>query len=73
MRDYLKKLRENKSYSQQNVADVIGTTRQYYNMIENGERQQKMDLPLMQKLSAVFDVPLNYIVDEETKLNQHTA
>lgn len=70
MRDYLKKLRTKRALSQQNVADLMGLSQQYYNMIENGERQKKMDLPLMQKISDVFEVPLEFIIEQEIKANK---
>lgn len=70
MRKYLKKLRELNKESQQNVADKVGITRQYYNMIESGDRQTDMSLSIMQKLSDAFNVPLEYIVDQESKINK---
>ncbi len=42
MRVYLKRLRSEKNESQQQVADKLGITRQYYNMIETGERQKDL-------------------------------
>lgn len=65
MREWLKDVRETKGMSQQNVAKAIGITRQYYQQIEAGERQQKMDITLLVKLSQVFNVPINYIIDKE--------
>ena len=45
LRDYLKELRESKGLSQQNVADSIGITRQYYQQIENGEHGRFIGCP----------------------------
>ena len=56
MRGYLKELREQKGFSQQNVADSIGITRQYYQQIENGERQKNMDISLVVQLSNLFGI-----------------
>lgn len=58
-------MRELKGISQQNVAEEVGITRQYYQLIEAGERQQKMDITLIAKLSQVFGVPMNQIIDNE--------
>lgn len=65
MREYLKRLREEKQMSMQDVADKIGISRQYYQMIECGERQKKMDITLVKKISDVFNVPLSEIISEE--------
>ena len=46
MRNYLKELRKTQGFTQHEIADLIGISATYYCMIENGERQQKMDLPL---------------------------
>ena len=68
MRKYLKELRNLQNKSQQDVADAVGITRQYYNMIEAGERQPDMSLSTMQKLSEAFGVPVTRIVEEEEKM-----
>lgn len=68
MREYLKQLRESKGYTLQNVAEQLGISKQYYQMIESGERQKKMDITLIRGLSSIFGVSLEKIVDEESKL-----
>lgn len=65
MRQWLKNIRESKGISQQNVAEKVGITRQYYQLIEAGERQQKMDITLIAKLSQVLGVSMNQIIDNE--------
>lgn len=65
MREYLVDLRNNANLSQQDVADYIGVTRQYYNAIENGSRQKKMDITLITKLSKLFDLSLQQICSYE--------
>lgn len=67
MRGYLKELRESKGLSQQNVADSIGITRQYYQQIENGKRQKNMDVSLVVQLSNLFGISLEAIINEEQK------
>ena len=67
MRGYLKELREQKGFSLQNVADSIGITRQYYQQIENGERQKNMDISLVVQLSNLFGISPEAIINEEQK------
>ena len=69
MRTWLKELRRTSKMSQQNVADLLGITQQYYNLIESGERQSKMSIETAQKLAAVFDVPIEYVLENETKIS----
>lgn len=65
MRDWLKKLRDDIGMSQRNVADKIGISQQYYALIENGERQKKIDIELAQKLADIFGVTLEFICEHE--------
>lgn len=65
MREYLKQIRIRQEKTQQDIADYAGITRQYYQMIENGERQQDISLGLLQKLSAVLEVPLDQLIEAE--------
>ncbi len=56
MRDYLVELRLKKGLSQQDVAERLGISRQYYQMIERGERQKRLDLALAGALAALLEV-----------------
>lgn len=69
MREYLKALRENQGLTQRVVAETLGVTRQYYNLIESGERQSKMSIETAQKLAAIFNVPIEYVLEKETKVS----
>lgn len=66
-RDYLKELREERNMSMQLVADRIGISRQYYQLIEAGERQKKMDITLVIALSNLFNVAPELIINQEQK------
>lgn len=68
LREYLIKLRKGKSLTQQQMADKIGITKQYYNMIEKGKRQKKMDIVLASAIASVFDMPIEQIVEYEKEL-----
>lgn len=64
-RAYLAALRKKQNESQQDVANALGISRQYYCMIEAGDRQKRMDIMLISALSAHFGVPVAEIVAAE--------
>lgn len=68
MRQYLKELREEKGLTQQEVAEQMGMRPNYYCMIETGSRQIDMNLSVAEKLSKVFDLPVERIIEEENRL-----
>ena len=68
LREYLKQLREAKGLTMQELSEKLGITRQYYQMIESGERQRKMDIPIITGISKALGVPVEYIVNEESKI-----
>lgn len=65
MREYLKAMREERGLSQQDVALKANITRQYYQQIEVGARQQRMDISLAAKLADAFQVPPERIIQSE--------
>lgn len=65
MRKYLKVLRAEKGLSMQDIADRIGISKQYYQLIESGERQQNMDITLAVKIASAFNIPVERIINEE--------
>lgn len=68
MRNYLKKLREEKGLTQQEVAEKMGMRPNYYCMFETGSRQADMNLSIAERLSEVFGVEISWIIEEEKKL-----
>lgn len=56
----LKKLRQKKGYSQQNVADRLGITRQQYDKYE--KKKHRPTVENMRKLAQAFDQKLVSIV-----------
>lgn len=66
-REYLRKLRENSNMSMQDVADKIGITRQYYQLIEASERQKKMDITLVIALSNLFGITAEQMIKHESE------
>lgn len=68
MKEYLKTLRKESGKTQLEIAKKLDVSESYYSLIETGERQADMSLSVMKKLSEAFDVPLEFIIDEEMKL-----
>lgn len=66
-RKWLKKLRKESGCSQLEIAKALGVVPSYISMIEGGERQKKMSLELAQKISEIFDVPLEIIFAYEKR------
>lgn len=66
VREYLIEAREKAGLTQQDVANRIGISRQYYQMVETGERQKRMDLYLAGVLSVVLNIPIAEIVQRES-------
>ena len=68
MREYLKTIRILHGMTMQDVADKLGISRQYYEMIESGDRQRKMDITLISGLSMLFSVSMEEIAENEKAL-----
>lgn len=68
MRKWLKKMREEKNISQQELADFLYISQNYYSNIENGKRQEDMNLSTAAKLADFFDIPLSTIRQHEELL-----
>ena len=68
MRTYLKEIRENLGFSQDDVAKKLCLSRSYYSRIELGKRQKRLSLDIMLKLSEILNVPINTILESEKKL-----
>lgn len=66
VREYLVEAREKAGLTQQDVANRIGISRQYYQMVETGERQKRMDLSIAGGLSVVLNIPIAEIVQRES-------
>lgn len=67
MRVWLKKLREERGMSQAETAELLGIAPNSLSMIESGERQKKMSLDLAQKISILFDIPIDEILKNESE------
>ena len=65
MRTYLKELRKKAGFTQQELANKLLVSQNYYSSIEKGERQEDMNLSLILNLSKVLEVPVELIIKEE--------
>lgn len=66
MRRWLKKIREDKGLTQNIVAESAGISRQFYSMIENGDRGEKLPVQTAKKIAEAlgFDWTLFYSGNE---------
>lgn len=65
MRDWLMKARKEKGLTQLEVAKQLNISESYYCFIENGDRQKKMDIVVAYKLSLIFGIPIERILEFE--------
>lgn len=68
MRSWLKKLRQDKSKTQLEIAKKLDISESYYNLIENGERQKQLSMELAQRIADVFGISLDYISEQESEV-----
>lgn len=69
MRDWLKISRKEKGITMSELANKLDISESYYCLIENGERQKRMDISLLTKLADALNIPIAEIValEEEKK------
>lgn len=54
MREWLKTLRKDNNLTAAEMADKLGISESYYSLIENGERQKKMDIVLVTRIAEAL-------------------
>lgn len=65
MREFLKCLRKERKLTQVEISKRMGISQQYYNMIETGERNERMSLETAMNIAKVLDLePLDFIKRE---------
>lgn len=69
MRYWLRNLRVENKLSQQELADLLGISQNYYCLIETGDRLSSLRLNMASQLSDLFGVSLDYIRAEEDKIS----
>lgn len=65
MREWLSKARTEKGMTMKQMGEALDVSESYYSMIESGNRQKRMDLTLVSRLSAVLDIPITEIAKLE--------
>lgn len=73
MRNYLVALRKEKNYTQKQVADKLDISESYYNQIENGERQKRMDITIIDRLAKALNISVSDIIRYENGVNKEDA
>ena len=68
MRAWMKDKRQAAGFTMDDMARKLNISTPYYSMIESGERQKKMDITLVTKLSEIFGLSMEEVVKlEEAK------
>lgn len=67
MREWLKNSRKEKGITMSELARKLDISESYYCLIENGERQKRMDISLLAKLADTLNIPIAEIVALEEK------
>ena len=65
MRDWLREARQKAGKTMAEVADELEISESYYCLIESGDRQKRMDITLVAKLSKIFSMGIQQIVELE--------
>lgn len=56
-------IREDRGYTQKQIAEVLGTTQQYYSDYENGKRE--IPIRIYITLSKFYNVSIDYLAGQE--------
>lgn len=70
MRYYLVNLRKAKNFTQKQLSEKLDISESYYNQIENGERQKRMDITLISRLSKVLGISVSKLIEYEENLKE---
>ncbi|MCM1062337.1 MAG: helix-turn-helix domain-containing protein [Eubacterium sp.] len=70
MRNYLVTLRKEKNFTQKQIAGMLDISESYYNQIENGERQKRMDITIIDRLAKALDISASDIIRYENEINK---
>ena len=66
-RTWLKEARVKAGKTMAEVGDELDISESYYSLIENGKRQNPMDITLVTKLSKIFCLSIQQIVELEAE------
>ncbi|MFI3254397.1 MAG: helix-turn-helix transcriptional regulator [Eubacteriales bacterium] len=65
MKEWLVQLRRTNGLTQQQVAEKLNISQQYFSSIENGTRKENMDIDLATKIGGIFNLTVTEIIDLE--------
>ena len=68
MRKWLAEARASKGYTMKQMGEKLNISESYYSMIENRERQKRMDITLVAKLSDILNIPINQVASYEKSI-----
>ena len=68
-RTWLKNLRKSKGMTRPQLAKEFGIATSTSAMFEDGRRRKDMSIATAQKLAAIFNVPIEYVLEQETKVS----
>ena len=71
MKDLIIKLRSTNKLSQKELADQLGISRPTLASLEKGDRA--ITLPELKKLSVLFDIPIEIMLDEDIEVTEKVA
>lgn len=72
-REWLRKMRKDRDWTQQELSKKLGISQQYYCLIESGKRQGNIDLKILLGLSAAFGCHINEILEREFQYKQNSS
>ncbi|MCM1335739.1 MAG: helix-turn-helix transcriptional regulator [Bacteroides sp.] len=70
MRNYLVTLRKEKNLTQKQLAEKLDISESYYNQIENRERQKRMDITVIDRLSKALGISASDIIRHESEFKE---
>ena len=69
-RRYLYEFRKKHQYTLEDVSEMIGMSRNYYEMIEKGRRGQRLSLKTAYKFSTFLSISLQEVYDLEEQYQE---
>ena len=67
MREWLREARKARGFTQKEMADMLDVSVSYYCMVETGQRQSRLDIPLACGLADALGIPLGTVIRNETR------
>lgn len=62
-------MRMEREATQEQTATALNISQNYYSQIENGIKQKDINLGLLIKMAAFFEVDLEYLIEQERAIS----